>query len=454
MTDRYHLSVRALVEFTCHGDDIRPGGSIADMQNGMLGHKARQSMLEDGWESEVPVSIELSDDSGFTLEVAGRIDALLRDDCPVIEEIKVWKGKHPPLEAIPAHRLQAVCYGHMLLQESGGESARIRVAYVNTRGRIVEQFEELLDRESCAEEFRRLTDHYLRRVRILRAHMHERDSSLRELRFPFDTYRAGQREMAAQVYTAIDRGKRLFAEMPTGTGKSAATLFPALKALGAGLTGQVFYLTARTTQRQGPVEALRRMRGQPLRLWTLIMDAKDKQCPTHTVCHPDWCPRAKGHFLRDGDALDEMFLRDDWTPEAIAEMAEKHQLCPFEFSLTLCQYADLIICDYNYALDPAVHIQRIFDRTSDVTLLIDEAHNLLSRTRDMLGGEIVSRDVRKLRTVTGKALGRKHRLYQAMTSLLNAMTDLPVPEEEQEGRLSEPPRSVDEAAQEFCEEML
>lgn len=208
----------------------------------------------------------------------------------------------------------------------------------------------------------------------------------------------------------------------------------------------MYYLTARTTQRQGPHDALERLRRQPLHLWTLTLDAKDRQCPARTVCHPDWCPRAKGHFLRDAEAIDEMMREDDWSPERIRQVADVHRLCPFEFSLSLAELADLTICDYNYALDPAVHIQRIFDRTGNVTLLIDEAHNLLSRVRDMLGGEIDAGRIRRLRTVVGKAAGRKHALYQAMTGMLRALADLPLPEAQTEGRLAELPRSVDEAA--------
>ncbi len=289
-------------------------------------------------------------------------------------------------------------------------------------------------------------------MRLLRRHRRERDASLRHLVFPFDAYRPGQREMAVQVYTAVKLGRRLFASMPTGTGKSVAALFPALKALGEGLTGQVYYLTARTTQRQGAVEALRRMRRQPLHLWTLILDAKDRQCPDKTLCHPDYCPRAKGHFLRDHAAIEEMLLIDDWSPENIRAMADRHDLCPFEFSLSLAEIADLTVCDYNYALDPAVHIQRIFDRTANVTLLIDEAHNLLSRVRDMLSGAVDGGRIRRLRTVVGKAAGRRHDLYRAMTGVLKALDDLPIPEDEStEGALSRLPASLDNACMELAD---
>ncbi len=451
------IAVRTLVEFTFHGTDIRRlGGAAKDMQDGMLGHKARQSLLGEGWEAEVPLSltVPLEDEESEVL-LSGRMDAFCDGDVPIIEEIKLWQQKEPPLMPFAAHEMQAVCYGHMLCEARSLAQVIIRVVYVDKRGKVRGKFDTPLTAEACRTRFLTVLEPYLRRMRILRKHRRERNASLRHLSFPFATYRPGQREMAVQVYTAIKLGRRLFASMPTGTGKSAATLFPALKALGEGLTGQVYYLTARTTQRQGAIKALRRMRQQPLHLWTLILDAKDKQCPEKTLCHPDYCPRAKGHFLRDHAAIEEMLLTDDWSPENIRAMADKHALCPFEFSLSLAELADLTICDYNYALDPAVHIQRIFERTTHVTLLIDEAHHLLDRVRDMLSGTVDGGRIRKLRTVVGKTAGRKHPLYKAMTEVLKALDDLPIPEDDAaEGTLPKLPSSLDNACNDLTEAFL
>ena len=451
------MAVRALVEFTLHGTDIRRlGGQVKDMQDGMLGHKARQSLLGEGWEAEVPLSMTIPLEDDAELLLSGRMDAFFDDgEVPIIEEIKLWQHKEPPMAAFEAHEMQAVCYGHMLCETRGVQAVIIRVVYVDRRGKVRGEFDTPLTAEECRARFLTVYEPWVRRNRILRRHRRERDASLRHLTFPFGSYRPGQREMAVQVYTAVKLGKRLFASMPTGTGKSIAALFPALKALGEGLTGQVYYLTARTTQRQGALEALRRMREQPLHLWTLTLDAKDKQCPEKTLCHPDYCPRAKGHFLRDHAAIEEMLQMDDWSPENIRAMADKHNLCPFEFALSLAEIADLTICDYNYALDPAVHIQRIFDKTADVTLLIDEAHNLLSRVRDMLSGAVDGGRIRKLRTVVGKAAGRKHPLYKAMTEVLKVLDDLPIPEDEStEGALEKLPTSLDNACMELTDAFM
>lgn len=451
------IAVRTLVEFTLHGTDIRRlGGQVKDMQDGMLGHKARQSLLGEGWEAEVPLSLTIPvEDEDAELLLSGRMDAFCDGEVPVIEEIKLWQHREPPAAPFEAHEMQAVCYGHMLCETRKVEQVIIRVVYVDRRGKVRGEFDTPLTAAECRARFLTVYEPYVRRMRMLRTHRRARDASLRQLRFPFGSYRPGQREMAVQVYTAVKLGKRLFASMPTGTGKSAAALFPALKALGEGLTGQVYYLTARTTQRQGALEALRRMRAQPLHLWTLTLDAKDKQCPEKTLCHPDYCPRAKGYFLRDHAAVEEMLKTDDWSPENIRAMADRHCLCPFEFSLSLAEIADLTICDYNYALDPAVHIQRIFDQTGNVTLLIDEAHNLLSRVRDMLSGTVDGGRIRKLRSVVGKTAGRKHPLYKAMTEVLNALDDLPIPEDDStEGALTKLPTSLDNACIELTDAFM
>ena len=450
------LSVRALVEFTYHGEDIRPGGSLRDMREGMLGHQGRQALLAgEQWQTEVPLLLEeLFPDTNQRLRLRGRMDAFLPGDVPVIEEIKLWQPKTPPEEADPAHIAQAIVYGHMLCENQGTGRVSLRVSYVRRTGKLVAEFRRDVSAAECRDAYRQLLEPYVRRQTKLYKHRAERDHSLMDLQFPYDAYRPGQRDMAAQVYTAIRLHRRLFASLPTGTGKSAASLFPALKALGLGLTNQVYYLTARTTQRQGPLEALRQMRSQHPALWTLVLDAKDKQCPGRTICHPDYCPRAKGHYLRDTEAIEELLRENDWTPERIREISEQYRLCPFELSLSLAELADLVICDYNYALDPAVHIQRIFDRQMPVTLLIDEAHNLLDRTREMLGGRLDTASLRLLRRAVGKIAGRKHALYTGLTKTLQALAGIPPEGRGAEGRLSEVPASLTHAAEQLSEAIL
>ncbi len=448
------VSVRDLVEFSIHGEDILPVSGKQDMQAGMKGHKARQSQLGEGWQAEVPVSLSISAE-GIDFLIAGRMDAYFEADIPVIEELKLSYETHtPPETAWPAHRAQAVVYGHLVCLEKGKSAVRIRVVYVTDAGRPRAAFEEELSADALAAEFQALLTAFAKWEDIQRRHRAKRDESLLALSFPFDSYRPGQREMAVQVFTAIRQKRRLFASMPTGTGKSAAVLFPALKALGQGVTGQIFYLTARTTARQAALQALELMRRKGMHVRSLTLNAKEKQCPKYTRCHPDFCERAKGHFLRLPDALSEIMEQTDWNGQAVIDMADKHMLCPFEFALSLTEIADVVICDYNYAFDPAARIKRIFEWRTDLTLLADESHNLASRTRDMLSGLSDGPYLRAFRTMLGKSAGRKGPLYKALTRVLAQLRSIPFEEDAEEKELGSLPDGLVSTMQTLLEEVM
>ncbi|MBR5232011.1 MAG: hypothetical protein IKW00_07175 [Clostridia bacterium] len=415
------VSVRRFVEFSLLGGDILPV-SLSAMQAGMRGHKARQEQSGQTAERSVRWKGKCE---GLSFDVSGRIDLLHETlDVPLIEEIKlISEHSEVPDTPLPVHRMQAVCYAYMFCEECGCETISIQVSYVTQAGEIRAVFPETLTRKEAESLFFSVLSPFAKWESDLSAFRTLRDESLKDLPFPYSAYRPGQREMAAQVYTAIRLQKRLFATLPTGTGKSAATLFPALKALGEGKTRQIFYLTARGTAREAASDALSRMREKGLHARSMLLTAKEKCCPmTFKRCHPDHCPRAKGHYDRERDALRALHEKyDHYTSQIIAETAEAYCVCPFELSLALCETADVVICDYNYAFDPAVLLRRIFERGLRLTLLIDEAHNLPSRVRDMLSGTLGSNDVVLLRRECGKIYDRKHTLYKLFKPLIDAL---------------------------------
>ena len=421
MDGQVRVSVRALVEFSIHGEDIFPAASKQSMTAGAKGHRARQKVLGEGWQAEAALSLE-AEAEGLSFLITGRMDAYFEADVPVIEELKLcYAGGAPPQEALPEHRAQAAVYGHMVCMINKKAVVRIRVVYVTETGEERAAFEEELSAAELRAEFTALLHALARWERVQAEHREARDESLKQLPFPFAAYRPGQREMAVQVFTAIRSGRRLFASMPTGTGKSAAVLYPSLKALGQGLTGQVFYLTARTTARQAAHQALDLMREKGMHARSLTLNAKEKQCPGYSRCHPDFCPRAKGHFVRLPEALEEIMQTTDWSGQAVCDMANKHSLCPFEFALSLCEIADVVICDYNYAFDPIVRIKRVFEWRTDLTLLVDESHNLASRTREMLSGIGDGAYLRDYRRTLARVSGRKGPLYKALTGALREL---------------------------------
>ena len=454
MQEQIRVSVRGLVEFSIHGEDIVPAASKQMMTAGMKGHKARQETLGEGWQAEAPVSLVVEAE-GIAFLISGRMDAYYEAEIPVIEELKLsHTGYAPPREALPEHRAQAEVYGHMICTENQKAAVIIRVAYVSETGVPRAVFEEQRDATQLRETFQALLSAYAGWESLKRKHRERRNESLERLPFPFETYRPGQREMAVQVFTAIRSQRRLFASMPTGTGKSAAVLYPALKALGRGLTGQVFYLTARTTARQAALQALGLMRVGGMHVRSLTLNAKEKQCPGFSRCHPDVCERARGHFLRLPAALDEIMQTTDWNGQVVSETADRHSLCPFEFALSLCEIADVVICDYNYVFDPAVRIKRVFERRTDLTLLVDESHNLASRTREMLSGISDGDYLREFRRKLGRAAGRKGALYKAVTDVLGVLRRIDMEEGQEEAELAALPEGLLPTMQALLEQVM
>ena len=430
------VSVRTMVEFSLRGEDLAVVSDTRRMLEGTLAHQARQRAAQEtlcDYQSEVSLSLDTQWD-GFALRVQGRADGLFTRDGVLVEEIK--HSFDVRAQAEEAHTAQCACYAHILCTQRALPCAVVRVLYVAHDGSTVCMFEQTQDAQSLRETFERFARPYARFAAQEQAHRARRDAALLTLAFPYGTYRAGQREFSKHVYIAIRDRKRLLAQAPTGTGKTAAVLFPALKALGEGKTSRIVYLTARTTGRALALNTLRAMRA-PLRCVELT--AKDKICPfEQRRCSPEICPRARGFFLRLDDAIDGALALDTPLTRAdIEAIAQRHSVCPFEFSLILAQLADVIVCDYNYVFDPFVRL--LFLTDGRMTLLCDEAHNLPERVRDMLSASLPATQLRTWRREWGAAHGRKTPVYAALTALIRLLTFPDEPDE--------PPSLSDLAAQ-------
>ncbi len=424
---RVRAAVRTVVEFSIHGEDLAPGGSqVGAMLDGGQAHRARQKTARErheDYEAEVALSATVPGEL-VTLEITGRADGLfLRDGVLVVEEIKHSAHGAALADAWPEHWAQAACYGHMLCAGRDLPEVLLRVLYVDIRGEQVACFERRQDADCLANDFAALAMRYLAFLERQAHWRARRDQGIAALGFPFEGYRAGQREFAANAYIAIREKRRLLAQAPTGIGKTVAALFPALKALGEGLTAQIFYLTARTTGRALALDALAQLCEKGLPLRALEIMAKEKCCPREggMHCDPLACKYAKGFFVRLDDALDDMCARESWRHEVVREVALAHEVCPFEFSLCLCEIADVVVCDYNYAFDPNARLIRVFQFRRDMTLLVDEAHHLVDRARDMLSAQMDSEALRLARRVWRTAQGSKNALYRAVTALMRAL---------------------------------
>lgn len=444
----HSVSVRALAEFAFErGDLTSPARAAARMRDGVRGHQALQALLPPSWRPEAPVSRDVHV-GGRVLRVHGRADALCLDgDCARVLEIKTTtKDPRSILKYdYPVHWAQGEIYAVLFCLNEGLPRAEVRLTYARLDGAKKEYSEEY-DAAELEERLVAYAGPYLDWISRVDDWRDAALPTLSALRFPYDDYRDGQRDMAKAVYRAMRTGTAALIEAPTGIGKTAASLYGALKALGKGHVTAVFYLTARTTGRLAAEDALDRMRGQGLRLRSVAITAKEKACLLEKVdCLG--CPYAAGYYDRRRGALKEAVGLQKLDADAVRELALAHELCPFELSLDISENADVVICDYNYAFDPRVRLKRYFDGRSKAGLLVDEAHNLADRAREMLSAELSGRRLFELRRLVARFEGAESPMARLMGELLKTLDGR---DRELEG-LSRPPEDILEAANRFAE---
>ena len=414
------LSVHAVVDATLHESDLTPAsGALRRMREGAMAHRARQSgEREKQYRAEVALTADYEGER-LTLRVSGRADGICvrEDGMTLVEEIKLG-APDSPLD--PAHSAQVRVYGHMLCQAQALERVALRVLYVGGRGEPLRAYEEERTAAQLRADFDALCAPACAWEEEKLARRQARDASLGALAFPFAAYRAGQRRFAQNVYVAIRERKRLFAQAPTGIGKTMAALYPALLAVGRGLCPRALFLTARVTGREAAVNALRALSQAGARVLAVEIAAKDKVCPRETRdCLV--CPLARGFYDRLPQALlQAMHAPGVFDRGGIEALASAYRLCPFELSLELARVADVVVGDYNYVYDPFVAIESLLP----ACLLVDEAHQLAPRVRGAYSGEVGAEELRRLRREVGAAHGRKAPLYCALSATLRALTTL------------------------------
>lgn len=414
------VSVRTLVETALRAGDLVFGGNTQRLLEGARGHRAVQA--QPGAQNEYAVS-GLYERQGLRLAVHGRIDRLFPGDIPLIEEIKT---STLPLERIreddyPLHWAQARVYAYLYLKQRGLAFCDVRLCYYELQSGDTLRFTRREGFEELEAFFLDIAHKYLARQRALHDHKERLCAELSALAFPYESFRAGQRELAAQVYAAIRDGERLLAQAPTGMGKTMAVLFPALKALGEGKCERLFYLSARGTGKAAALDAVALLSAREL--YCLELSARDAMCPRETRDCASACPYAIGYYDRLDAALDSLFAkRDPFTSALVRETALQFDLCPHEFSLDAALLCDLVVCDYNYVFDPRVRLQRFFSGGGgSYCLLLDEAHNLPARARDMYSQELNAAPLEAVRRAVPRGGARKTPAYLTLQSLLEAL---------------------------------
>ena len=385
------ISVRNLVEFILREGDIdnRKAG-LPDKEAMQLGgriHRKIQRQMGSDYYAEVPLKITVPCE-GFAIQIEGRADGIQKTaDGVVVDEIKgVLRELEYIEKPVSVHLAQAKCYGYIYGKQQELDSITIQMTYCQMETEEVKRFQETFSIEELERWILDIVMQYEKWARFQVEWRQTRDATIKEAEFPYP-YREGQRELVTSVYRTILRKKKLFIQAPTGVGKTMATIFPAVKAVGEGLGDKIFYLTAKTITRTVAEQAFQILKKNGLQYKVATLTAKEKICFCEKAeCNPDACPYAKGHFDRVNDAVYEMITTmEEMSRENIETQAKKHKVCPFEMGLDVSLWVDAIICDYNYVFDPNAHLKRFFSegKKGEYLFLIDEAHNLVERGREM-----------------------------------------------------------------------
>ncbi len=399
--NKLHISVRNLVEFVFREGDIDNRGghlpSAEAMMEGSRLHRKIQGAMGPGYQAEVPLKY-LVEEPLYELTIDGRADGIFTNEegIVVVDEIKgVYKNLDYMEQPIYVHQAQAMCYAYIFAKQNELEQIGIQMTYVNLDTEEKKYFPQEFSFEELEEWFLELVASYKKWADFQFEWKQKRQKSIHKLEFPFE-YRDGQKQLVSDVYRTIHRGKNLFIQAPTGVGKTISTIFPAVKAVGENLGDRIFYLTAKTITGTVAKETFQFLREQGYQAKTIQLTAKEKLCLCEEMeCNPVHCPYAKGHFDRVNDAVFELLQESDmFTREEVLAQAEKYMVCPFEMSLDVATWADNIICDYNYVYDPNVYLKRFFQDgvKGDYIFLVDEAHNLVDRSREMYSAEIYKED--------------------------------------------------------------
>lgn len=433
------VSVRSFVEFLLRSGNIdnrikSSGSDVETMQEGARIHRLIQHRMGIEYHAEVPLFYVREFDD-YSIKVEGRADGIIEGNPLTVDEIKTThRDLIKVTSADPVHLAQAKCYAYFILKEleelgtadmqaensavshaddmndddglitvtnadievSGERSfseISVRMTYCNAETLECKYFHETYTASELESFFEDLILQYKKWADFEFEWPVKRNESIGNIRFPFE-YREGQKELIGQVYHTVTSGNRLFVEAPTGTGKTIATLYPSIKAMGEGRSQKIFYLTAKTITRTAACDCIDLLRGGGLSLKSVVLTAKEKICACENPlkCNPDDCPYAKGHMDRINDAVYDLLIHEDsFTRESVMEYADRHMVCPFEMSLDMSLFSDVVICDYNYVFDPNVYLRRFFQDSAqrNYIFLVDEAHNLVERAMGMFSAELV-----------------------------------------------------------------
>ncbi len=380
------VAVRTLCEFSARSGDLdhryTPSPSA---EEGIAGHSRVQARRGADYQSEYPVR-----GCCAGLELTGRMDGY-DSKAGRVEEIKTHRGDLSRLSDAQRvlHRAQLRAYGALLCAQENLEEIELALIYYDTvRDRETPVVEQATGAQLW-QELTALSEHFLTWWRREERHRNSRDGVLAHLRFPYPSFRSGQRALAETLYRNSVQHRILMLQAPTGLGKTLGTLYPALMAMPRAGQDRLFYLTARNTTRRMALESLQTLvehqpETPPLRILELV--AKDHACEhPDKACHGESCPLAAGFFDRlpeaRADAAEHPKILDK---TVLAKIAADHSICPYFLGQEMARWSDVVVADVNRLFDQSALLHGLIHQNDwKASVLIDEAHNLIDRARGM-----------------------------------------------------------------------
>lgn len=412
------VSVRELVAFVHNEESIdnRKQSNHTALEGSKIHRKLQQSM-DENYQSEVSLKT-VYQGKQFDIQLEGRCDGIWqKENQIIIDEIKTGEHTFEQLEdaTLQLFMAQAKIYAYIYALQEKLEEVVVMVRYFCTQDEKIDEYQNQYSFDELNNYYQETMKEYEKWLIFLDKYRQNRQKKLQALQFPYNNYRKGQRELSIAVYRTLSQEKCLFMEAPTGTGKTLSTLFPALKAMGEYNQGRIFYLTAKTITRQVALDTMKLFEEQQSEIKTIEISAKEKICfMNECKCNPDYCPFAKNYYQKQKLAIWDLLNNGHfYSREQISEVAKKYECCPFELSLDLSLYSDVIVCDYNYLFDPQVYLKRFFElEETDSYFLIDEGHNLISRAREMYSKALSLQLIKDFKKLLPKHHRKHHKILQ------------------------------------------
>ncbi|CAI3276892.1 ATP-dependent DNA helicase [Enterococcus cecorum] len=412
------VSVRELVAFVHNEESIdnRKQSNHTALEGSKIHRKLQQSM-DENYQSEVSLKT-VYQGKQFDIQLEGRCDGIWqKENQIIIDEIKTGEHTFEQLEdaTLQLFMAQAKIYAYIYALQEKLEEVVVMVRYFCTQDEKIDEYQNQYSFDELNDYYQETMKEYEKWLIFLDKYRQNRQKKLQALQFPYNNYRKGQRELSVAVYRTLSQEKCLFMEAPTGTGKTLSTLFPALKAMGEYNQGRIFYLTAKTITRQVALDTMKLFEEQQSEIKTIEISAKEKICfMNECKCNPDYCPFAKNYYQKQKLAIWDLLNNGHfYSREQISEVAKKYECCPFELSLDLSLYSDVIVCDYNYLFDPQVYLKRFFElEETDSYFLVDEGHNLISRAREMYSKALSLQLIKDFKKLLPKHHRKHHKILQ------------------------------------------